>query len=86
MVASFLEVHAVDSVAFNRICHGTPFLVQGDAFMVNSHAYLNINQALVNWIILIHHFAKSHRVPGIFSPRFKLMELTVPSVELFAQS
>ena len=42
MVASFLEVHAVDSVAFNRICHGTPFLVQGDAFMVNSHAYLNI--------------------------------------------
>ena len=68
MVASFLEVHAVASVAFNRICHGTPFLVQGDAFMVNSHAYLNINQALVNWIILIHHFAKSHRVPGISSP------------------
>ena len=27
-----------------------------------------INQALVNWIILIHHFAKSHRVPGIFLP------------------
>ena len=44
------------------------FSCSGDAFMVNSHAYLNINQALVNWIILIHHFAKSHRVPDNFSP------------------
>ena len=30
--------------------------------------YLNINQKLVNWIILIRHFVKPHRDPGIFSP------------------
>ena len=30
--------------------------------------YLNINQKLVNWIILICHFVKPHRDPGIFSP------------------
>ena len=58
---------------------GLLFLVWGDAN--GKFTYLNINQKLVNWIILIRHFVKPHRDPGIF-PRFKLMELTVPSVEL----
>ena len=44
--------------------------------------YLNINQELVNWIILIRHFCQIPSRSRYFPPRFKLMELTVLSVEL----
>ena len=50
------------------MCHGTLFFLSGVMRMVNSDTYLNINQKLVNWIILIRHFVKPHRDPGIFSP------------------
>ena len=65
-------------------CHGTPFLVQGDAN--GKFTYVPKYKPGISKLNYTNSsFCQISSSSRYFSPRFKLMELTVPSVELFAQ-
>ena len=65
-------------------CHGISLSCFGVMGMVNSHTYLNINQRLVNWIVLIITCQIPITFPVIFQP-VQVDRIDRPFSRTFAQ-